>query len=201
MVHVNNLMTPGSDNPMLRHEWRAVVGPQVDQQARDTLEDLFRSTRGGGGSSSVVKSASVEEFTFGVVPPDLRLYISRFNPTEDYLQFEFDMNWQTVSSHILVRATVQPAPFLPTITIPVHVTDFSIAGRLLVGFRLVQRTPGVSGVDVSFEEKPQVNVSIRPLGLPINDLPGIHEFVMRKIGNMFAAKYVVGLYKLNAVDP
>ena len=36
---------------------------------------------------------------------DLRLYISRFNPTEDYLQFEFDMNWQTVSSHILVKAT------------------------------------------------------------------------------------------------
>ena len=59
---------------------------------------------------------------------------------------------------------VQPASFLPAVTVPVHITDFSIAGRLLVGFRLVQRTPGVSGVDISFEEKPTVNVSIRPMG-------------------------------------
>ena len=52
---------------------------------------------------------------------------------------------QTVSSHILVRATVQPSVFLPSITVPIHITDFSIKGRMLVGFRLVQRTPGVSG--------------------------------------------------------
>jgi hypothetical protein len=175
-------------NHMLRHEWRAVLGPKVDEQARETLEHLVKST--GGSASSVVKRAKVEAFTLGVVPPDLRLYVSRFNPTEDYLQLEFDMNWHTVSSHILINATVRPVAFLPAMTVPVHITDFSISGRLIVGFRLVQRAPGVSGVDVSFEKAPDLDVSIRPAGLPVNDLPGVHEYVMRKIGSMFAAKYV-----------
>ena len=34
------------------------------------------------------------------------------------------------------------------IPVPVSVTDLSITGRLLVGFRLANRSPGVSGVEV-----------------------------------------------------
>jgi Ca2+-dependent lipid-binding protein len=45
-------------------------------------------------------------------------------------------------------------------------------------------------MDVSFETKPQIDVSVRPLGLPVNDLPGVHEYVQNKIGEMFAAKFV-----------
>ena len=175
-------------NHVLRHEWRAVIGVQVDAQAKRTMQSVMSDANAMSGG--IVRSATVEELTFGVVPPDLRMYVSRYNPAEDYLQFEFDMTWNTVSSHILVRATVQPTDLLPPVTVPIHVTDFAISGRLLVGFRLTQRIPGVSGVDVSFENQPEVTVSIRPMGLPVNDLPGVHEFLRSRIAAVFAASYV-----------
>ena len=175
-------------NHVLRHEWRAVIGVQVDAQAKQTMQSVMSDANAMSGG--IVRSATVEELTFGVVPPDLRMYVSRYNPAEDYLQFEFDMTWNTVSSHILVRATVQPTDLLPPVTVPIHVTDFAISGRLLVGFRLTQRIPGVSGVDVSFENQPEVTVSIRPMGLPVNDLPGVHEFLRSRIAAVFAASYV-----------
>ena len=98
-------------NHVLRHEWRAVIGVQVDAQAKRTMQSVMSDANAMSGG--IVRSATVEELTFGVVPPDLRMYVSRYNPAEDYLQFEFDMTWNTVSSHILVRATVQPTDLLP----------------------------------------------------------------------------------------
>ena len=45
-------------------------------------------------------------------------------------------------------------------------------------------------MDVSFENQPEVTVSIRPMGLPVNDLPGVHEFLRSRIAAVFAASYV-----------
>jgi len=82
-------------NHALRHEWRAVVGAYVDQIATQSLEETLRASE--TSTAGVTIGATVEELTFGVVPPDLKMYCSRYNPTEDYLHFEFDLNWQTVS--------------------------------------------------------------------------------------------------------
>jgi len=175
-------------NHALRHEWRAVVGAYVDQIATQSLEETLRASE--TATAGVTIGATVEELTFGVVPPDLKMYCSRYNPTEDYLHFEFDLNWQTVSSLIVLRASVKPSPYLPRMSVPVSVTDLSITGRLLVGFRLANRSPGVSGVDVSFETKPEIHVAIKPAGFAVSDLPGVHEWVTNKIATVFATSYV-----------
>ena len=198
-------------NHLLRHEWRAVLSAAVDKQARVTMERAMRDAP--SMTKGVVRRAVVEEATFGVVPPDLKLYVSRYNPAEDYLQFEFDFRWDTVSSHIVIKADVSVpgsvnghardgvggfanallstfARAVPSARVPIHVTDLSVAGRLLLGLRLSNRAPGVSGVDVSFDGKPDVSVSVRPAGVPLNDIPYVREFVEQKIGETFAASYV-----------
>ena len=48
----------------------------------------------------------------------------------------------------------------------------------------------MSGLDVSFDGKPDVSVSVRPAGVPVNDIPGVRAFVEQKIGEVFAASYV-----------
>ena len=175
-------------NHALRHEWRAVIGSYVDQIATESLEETLRTSE--TNTAGVTIGATVEELTFGVVPPDLKMYCSRYNPTEDYLHFEFDLTWQTVSSLIVLRAGVKPSPYLPRMSVPVSVTDLSITGRLLVGFRLANRSPGVSGVDVSFDNKPEIHVAIKPAGFAVSDLPGVHEWVSAKIAEVFATSYV-----------
>ena len=196
-------------NHLLRHEWRAVISAVVDEQARATMERAMRDASAMSGG--VVRRAVVEEATFGVVPPDLKLYVSRYNPAEDYLQFEFDFRWDTVSSHIVIQADISVpgsgthtralgsaanallgafSRAVPSARVPIHVTDLSVAGRLLLGVKLSGRAPGVSGLEFSFDGKPDVSVSVRPMGVPLNDIPGVREFVEQKIGEVFAASYV-----------
>ena len=175
-------------NHVLRHEWRAVIGARVDAQAGATLASVLADAP--AMTAGVVRDAEVDACTLGVVPPDLNLYVSRFDPIAEYLQFEFDLDWRTVSSHIVIGATIKPTAFVPAVRIPIHVTDFAIKGRLLVGFRLARRPPGVSGVDVSFDAAPDVDVAVRPMGAPVSDLPGVHEFIKAKIASVFASNYV-----------
>ena len=196
-------------NHLLRHEWRAVISAMVDEQARTSMDRVMRDASAISGG--VVRRAIVEEATFGVVPPDLKLYVSRYNPAEDYMQFEFDFRWDTVSSHVVIQAEVSVpgsgkythalgstvntligalSRAVPSARVPIHVTDLSISGRLLLGARLSERAPGVSGLDISFDGKPDVSVSVRPMGVPLDDIPGVGEFVEQKIGEVFAASYV-----------
>ena len=193
-------------NHLVRHEWRSLIGSAVDQRARETLETQLQDS--GARSGGVLKNAQIKELTLGVVPPDLKLYVSRYNPRDDYVQFEFDFKWDTVQSHIFLLCDVNVAGAcasassflpgvirsftnaLPSVRVPIHVTDLSISGKLLLGIRLSDRQPGMSGLDVSFNDPPTVNLSIQTAGVPVNDVPGVKEFIEGKIGNIFAASYV-----------
>ena len=96
-------------NHVLRHEWRAVIGARVDAQAGATLASVLADAP--AMTAGVVRDAEVDACTLGVVPPDLNLYVSRFDPIAEYLQFEFDLDWRTVSSHIVIGATIKPTAF------------------------------------------------------------------------------------------
>ena len=97
-------------NHVLRHEWRAVIGARVDAQAGATLASVLADAP--AMTAGVVRDAEVDACTLGVVPPDLNLYVSRFDPIAEYLQFEFDLDWRTVSSHIVIGAVVKPTAFV-----------------------------------------------------------------------------------------
>ena len=191
-------------NHLLRHEWRSIVSNMVDKQATETFNQTLKDSNKMSGG--VLKGAVLNELTLGVTPPDLKLYVSRYNPGEDYLQFEFDFRWDTVGSHIFINADVNATGgmmssfipnamksftnALPSIRVPIHVTDLSIEGKVLLGMRLSNRQPGVAGVDISFDHKPNVSLQIECVGVPVNDIPGVKEFIEQKIGDVFAASYV-----------
>ena len=176
-------------NHVLRHEWRAVIGARVDAQAGATLASVLADAP--AMTAGVVRDAEVDACTLGVVPPDLNLYVSSFNPIAEYLQFEFDLDWRTVSSHIVIGA-IKPTMFVPAVRIPIHVTDFAISGRLLVGFRLARRPPGVSGRIGRLARRGARRRPCRGAtdGAPVSDLPGVHEFIKAKIASVFASNYV-----------
>ena len=124
-------------NHALRHQWRSVIADVVDARARETMEEALREDA-RAASRGVVREASVAECSLGVVPPTLRLYAARSSPSSNHIQFEFDLEWQTVQSQIVVIAVVQPAKFVPAVRVPVRVTDLAIEGRVLIGFRRVR---------------------------------------------------------------
>jgi len=56
--------------------------------------------------------------------------------------------------------------------------------------RLVDRAPGVGGVEVSFVGRPNVSVQVAPCGIALGDVPGVHEFIRGKIADALKEKYV-----------
>jgi hypothetical protein len=56
--------------------------------------------------------------------------------------------------------------------------------------RLVDRAPGVGGVEVSFVGRPNVSLQVAPCGIALGDVPGVHEFIRGKIADALKEKYV-----------
>ena len=111
-------------NHALRHQWRSVIADVVDARARETMEEALREDA-RAASRGVVREASVAECSLGVVPPTLRLYAARSSPSSNHIQFEFDLEWQTVQSQIVVIAVVQPAKFVPAVRVPVRAVSYT----------------------------------------------------------------------------
>ena len=101
-------------NHVLRHEWRAVIGVQVDAQAKGPCRASCPTPTPCPAASCAPPPSRSSPSASSSRPPHVRLQVQ---PRRGYLQFEFDMTWNTVSSHILVRATVQPTE-PPPVTVP-----------------------------------------------------------------------------------
>lgn len=62
---------------------------------------------------------------------------------------------------------------LPRVSGRVAVTHLNVAGRMLIGFHLFSRAPGIKGVDVSFLHPPEIDVKFSPFGMTVTEIPGI----------------------------
>ena len=175
-------------NHFLRHLWGTVAGSFADQQATDVLRGIIEGL--GSQKPSFVKEVELTGLTLGTVPPTIRVYTVRYNPTLDYIQFELDVDWFADAAHGRLVAKIKLASALPSLRVPIHLTDFGLRGRILLGMRLTKRMPGVSGVDISFRGVPKVDVSVRPVGLPVADVPGLYQWIMGKIEEVICKKFL-----------
>lgn len=123
-----------------------------------------------------------------LLPP--RFCTSRYDAENNYLQLEFDLAFDTVGFQGLVEATVRLFPRAPAIRVPVAMRNLRIAGRLLVGFSLVSKSPGVDKVETSFATQPEFDVSVSTVGIPITDFPMIEQFAIGKLQHILATRFV-----------
>ena len=175
-------------NHFLRHLWSSTAGTYADAQAADVLRGIIEGL--GSSKPNFVKEVTLTDLTLGSTPPKIQLYTVRYNPTLDYLQFEFNVDWFADAAHGRLMTKIKLAAALPSLRVPIHLTDFGLRGRVLMGFRLTKRVPGVSGVDVSFRGAPKVDVSVRPVGLPVADIPGLYQWIMGKLEEVICKKFL-----------
>jgi len=185
-------------NLLLRHQYKCVLSQIADEHVKRVAVDVLKRMDAGNNNNnnnnnnknSFIGEVSLEDFSLGTTPPTINLYVARYNPKADYVQFECDFDWDTNASHARIQAQIKPGMYLKSLNVPVHITNLSIHGKLIMGMRLVSREPGVSGVDVSFRETPTVDVSVSPMGLPVSDIPGLHDWVISFIQNAIQKDFV-----------
>ena len=167
-------------NLLLRHQYKCILSQIADEHVKRIAVDILKKL---DTVNSFVGEVVLEDFSLGTTPPNVNLYVARYNPKADYVQFECDFDWDTNASHARIQAQIKPGMYLKSLNVPVHITNLSIHGKIIMGMRLVSREPGVSGVDVSFRDTPTVDVSVSPMGLPVSDIPGLHDWVISFIQN------------------
>jgi len=171
----------------LRHQYKCILSQIADEHVKRIAVDILKKL---DTVNSFVGDVVLEDFSLGTTPPNVNLYVARYNPKADYVQFECDFDWDTNASHARIQAQIKPGMYLKSLNVPVHITNLSIHGKIIMGMRLVSREPGVSGVDVSFRDTPTVDVSVSPMGLPVSDIPGLHDWVISFIQNAIQKDFV-----------
>ena len=174
-------------NLLLRHQYKCILSQIADEHVKRIAVDILKNL---DTVNSFVGDVVLEDFSLGTTPPNVNLYVARYNPKADYVQFECDFDWDTNASHARIQAQIKPGMYLKSLNVPVHITNLSIHGKIIMGMRLVSREPGVSGVDVSFRDTPTVDVSVSPMGLPVSDIPGLHDWVISFIQNAIQKDFV-----------
>ena len=174
-------------NLLLRHQYKCILSQIADEHVKRIAVDILKKL---DTVNSFVGDVVLEDFSLGTTPPNVNLYVARYNPKADYVQFECDFDWDTNASHARIQAQIKPGMYLKSLNVPVHITNLSIHGKIIMGMRLVSREPGVSGVDVSFRDTPTVDVSVSPMGLPVSDIPGLHDWVISFIQNAIQKDFV-----------
>lgn len=174
-------------NLLLRHQYKCILSQIADEHVKRVAVDILKKL---DTVNSFVGDVVLEDFSLGTTPPNVNLYVARYNPKADYVQFECDFDWDTNASHARIQAQIKPGMYLKSLNVPVHITNLSIHGKIIMGMRLVSREPGVSGVDVSFRDTPTVDVSVSPMGLPVSDIPGLHDWVISFIQNAIQKDFV-----------
>ena len=174
-------------NLLLRHQYKCILSQIADEHVKRIAVDILKKL---DTVNSFVGEVVLEDFSLGTTPPNVNLYVARYNPKADYVQFECDFDWDTNASHARIQAQIKPGMYLKSLNVPVHITNLSIHGKIIMGMRLVSREPGVSGVDVSFRDTPTVDVSVSPMGLPVSDIPGLHDWVISFIQNAIQKDFV-----------
>ena len=174
-------------NLLLRHQYKCILSQIADEHVKRIAVDILKKL---DTVNSFVGEVILEDFSLGTTPPNVNLYVARYNPKADYVQFECDFDWDTNASHARIQAQIKPGMYLKSLNVPVHITNLSIHGKIIMGMRLVSREPGVSGVDVSFRDTPTVDVSVSPMGLPVSDIPGLHDWVISFIQNAIQKDFV-----------
>ena len=174
-------------NLLLRHQYKCILSQIADEHVKRIAVDILKKL---DTVNSFVGDVVLEDFSLGTTPPNVNLYVARYNPKADYVQFECDFDWDTNASHARIQAQIKPGMYLKSLNVPVHITNLSVHGKIIMGMRLVSREPGVSGVDVSFRDTPTVDVSVSPMGLPVSDIPGLHDWVISFIQNAIQKDFV-----------
>ncbi|KAL3130535.1 hypothetical protein ABBQ38_008347 [Trebouxia sp. C0009 RCD-2024] len=168
--------TLGWLNVLLRHLWPTVLEKEISDKATDSLRETITKilkTSGEKAPLKYVESIKIEEFTMGMQPPRFHFCHARYNPTRNYLQFEADMGFRSSGFQLVVAPSMRAHALLPRVSGRVAVTHLNVAGRMLIGFHLFSRAPGIKGVDVSFLHPPEIDVKFSPFGMTVTEIPGI----------------------------
>eukprot|EP00899_Mesostigma_viride_P008807 jgi/Mesvir1/17928/Mv12988-RA.2 len=177
-------------NLLLRKLWPLILEQILSDITVEEMELKFAKILGKANKPAFLEDIRCEQASWGTVPPRFNGLATRYSAKDDYLQLELDLDLTTAGFLMIIAAQLRPPGLSRSLQARIEIADLAIVGKLLVGLRLENRAPGITGVDVSFMERPFLNINIRPLGFALSDIPGLAPFLNELIVDVISKEFV-----------
>jgi len=115
----------------------------------------------------------IQEFTLGSVAPRFSTCKARYSAERSYLQLELGMDLTTAG----MQAVITPKMKETGLTTRVKFSHLSIKGRVLLGLQLGSAPPGITSMNFSFVDAPEVDFQLKPLGVALTEIPGVMQYI------------------------
>ncbi|GBF93753.1 hypothetical protein Rsub_06085 [Raphidocelis subcapitata] len=122
-----------------------------------------------------IETIAVEEFSFGLVPPQLQFACARYDPAQQRLSFAMDAEFQSSGAQGTLLVRSKSIGMLQGLSGRLEATHIRLSGRLHIALQLTHEPPGIKGIYYSFARQPELEVGVHPLGASrlLSELPVI----------------------------
>eukprot|EP00210_Caulerpa_lentillifera_P006858 g6555.t1 len=119
-----------------------------------------------------------------------KVILAKFNPVTQTLRLEADVHWTTSAFQIVLTPVLKSTVFR-NVKAPFRLSHLDLTGRMRMTMNLAQTQPGIKTCDISFLETPPVlTMRITPIGMELEDFPGIPESLRATIVKLLTKRMV-----------
>lgn len=160
-----------------------------------------------------VKALWIDQFTLGVKPPRIDTVKTFQNTESDIVVMDWgvsftphvlcDMNAKQLRNYVNQKIVVKASLF--GLTIPFHVSNFSLRANARIRFKLMTPFPHVETINIQLLEVPNIDFIARPLGdfifnWEVMSLPGLFPAI-RKLAQVYAGPMLLPPFSLQLNIP
>ncbi|KAI8477037.1 MAG: hypothetical protein J3K34DRAFT_516008 [Monoraphidium minutum] len=171
--------TLGWLNLVVRSLWTPILEKHLAGLTMELLQRVLNEVLEKNGAKApwkYVQGITIEEFGFGMVPPQFQHCCARYDPARQLLSFALDAEFTSSGAQgVLLLRMASIGGLLQGLNVRAEATHIRIRGRLHIGLQLTHEPPGIKGVYYSFAGEPELDIAARPLGASrfSSELPGI----------------------------
>ncbi|QLQ78911.1 hypothetical protein HG537_0B02590 [Torulaspora globosa] len=162
---------------------------------------------------SFIKALWIDQFTLGVKPPRIDTVKTFQNTESDIVVMDWgvsltphvlcDMNAKQLRNYVNQKVVVKAKLF--GLTIPLHVSEFSLRANARIRFKLMTPFPHVETINIQLLEVPNIDFIARPLGdfifnWEVMSLPGLFPAI-RKLAEVYAGPMLLPPFSLQLNIP
>ena len=169
-------LSSGWLNVALRELWLLWIEPWFSRELQSVFQSILKDAC-ADDAISYVSDIDLLELTFGTNPPTIKNANVQFNPADRTLKISADFEFISSDFYglFLLKSKVKGL----NVHAEVHHAEFS--AEIIATIHFEDVVPGISKLDLSFMDRPKLELQIRPFKSSIADLPGISEWLDRTL--------------------
>jgi len=169
-------LSSGWLNVALRELWLLWIEPWFSRELQEVFQSIMKDAC-ADNSISYMSDIDLLELTFGTNPPTIKNAHVQFSPSDRTLKVSADFEFISSDFYglFLLKSKVKG------VNMHAEVHHAELSAEITANIHFEDIVPGIGKLDLSFSDRPRLELQIRPFKSSIVDLPGVSEWLDRTL--------------------